>query len=186
MVSLKELPRGKGVKNMPTTIDGKTASDWWNIGVVEGELGNYQKAVEYYEKAVTIDPHYTEAWYNMGVNYKKLGNYRKVIECWQKTIQFNPMLSAFILPKLRELQDQLEKEEDNPLDITDPYKFFNSLGKRCYLKYHISRNSDFSEITDIWRRLVKFLHPDQNPYASEEITKKLNEAYQKIKKQRNL
>lgn len=83
--------------------------------------------------------------------------------------------------------NQDQEDAFDPILITsDPYEFFNWICKKFYLTYKISKNSAFPKITYIWKRLMKFLHPDANPHIYEELTKRLNEAYQKIKAERGL
>ena len=45
---------------------------WNNMGSSYGDLEEYQKAIDCYEKALDIKEDYHEAWYNMGVAYGKL------------------------------------------------------------------------------------------------------------------
>ena len=193
-------------------IDPKYASAWTNLGAIYLSLGNTKKALGCCEKAVQFDPQNTNAWVNLGAAHGNLRKYQKAVKCYKKALQLNPDLSDSILPILQGLQGHLGKEqggqrvkskaqkarlegksEKKPsaeggftLDIKDPYEFFNRLGERLLQSYNISRSTDLDEITGIWKQLIKFLHPDSNPYASEDLTKKLNEAYQKIRKERNL
>jgi len=60
------------------------------LGIAYNDEGNYDKAIECYQKAITIDPDYADAYYNLGLAYKDKGNYDKAIECWQKAIDINP------------------------------------------------------------------------------------------------
>jgi tetratricopeptide (TPR) repeat protein len=193
-------------------IDLKFASAWTNLGAAYLNLGQTQKALGYCEKAVQLDSQNPNAWMNLGAAHSNLQHYQKAVKCYRKALQLNPDLSDSIAPILQKIQGHLGKapskqdvkgnapqerpesrpkgkpktEEGFTLNIQDPYEFFNRLGERLLQRYHISPSTDFEEITGIWKQLVKFLHPDSNPYASEDLTKKLNEAYQKIKKERRL
>ena len=62
-----------------------------------GTLGNicyekkeYQKAIEYYEKALEIKPDKHEALNNMGVAYRNMGNHEKAIESYKKALEIKP------------------------------------------------------------------------------------------------
>jgi tetratricopeptide (TPR) repeat protein len=63
---------------------------WYNKGVVLGNLGRSQEAIECYDKAIQIDPNYADAWYNKGVILGSLARNLEAIECYDKTIQINP------------------------------------------------------------------------------------------------
>ena len=211
-VHLGDTPKAIACWEKALQLDPKYASAWTNLGAIYLNLGNNQKAIDCCEKAVQVDPRNSNAWVNLGAVYGNVRNYPKAIKCYKKALQLNPSLSDSILSILQGFQRHLEKgqggqgvkskeqkgrlegkQEKKPkaeggftLDIQDPYVFFNRLGERLLQKYNLSRSTNFAEITGIWKQLIRFLHPDQNPYASEELTKKLNEAYQKIRKERNL
>ena len=61
-----------------------------NLGSIFKELGEHQKAKEYFEKAITIDPNFVSAHSNLGILFKKLGEYQKAKECYEKAIKINP------------------------------------------------------------------------------------------------
>jgi tetratricopeptide (TPR) repeat protein len=193
-------------------IDPKFANAWTNLGAACLNSGQSQKALDCAEKAVRLEPKNTNAWMNVGAVHNNLRHYQEAVKCYKKALQLNPDLSDSILAILQDLEEHLGKtprrqsvkgkapqgrlggkpkekpksEDEFTIDVKDPYEFFNRLGERLLQQYNISPSTDFGEITDIWKHLIKFLHPDSNPYASEELTKKLNEAYQKIRKERKL
>ena len=55
-----------------------------NLGVAWYEKGDYDKAIEYYKRAVELNPDFVEAYNNLGVSYAKQGNYNQAIECYKK------------------------------------------------------------------------------------------------------
>ena len=71
------------------------ANTYNNIGMVEEKLGNYQKALEYHEKALDIrikcfgQQHVNVAvtYNNMGIVEEKLGNLPKALECYEKSLE---------------------------------------------------------------------------------------------------
>jgi len=63
---------------------------WYNKGVVLGNLGRSQEAIECYDKAIQIDPNYADAWYNKGLILGRLGRGDEEIACYDKTIQIDP------------------------------------------------------------------------------------------------
>ncbi|NVM03136.1 MAG: tetratricopeptide repeat protein [Candidatus Helarchaeota archaeon] len=55
-------------------------------------LKNYNKAINYFTKAIKIDPEFKEAWFELGKCYSKTGNLQKVIDCNLKAIVIDPKL----------------------------------------------------------------------------------------------
>ena len=52
---------------------------WYNLGTIYGDLGDYRKAIEFFQRSIQINS-----------NNEQLGNYQKAKECYQKAIQINP------------------------------------------------------------------------------------------------
>ena len=50
-----------------------------NLGVVFNELGEVQKAITCYQKAINIKPDYADAYYNLGNALHKLNKYQEAI-----------------------------------------------------------------------------------------------------------
>ncbi len=63
---------------------------YYNMGNAYGELGEYQKAINAYKKAIEIKPDYDGAYNNMGVAYNELKEYQKAINACQKAIEIKP------------------------------------------------------------------------------------------------
>lgn len=68
----------------------KKALKFYSKGLDESTKENYDKAVEYFEKAVNEDPEFAFAWDNLGVNYRRLNNYDKAIESYKKSLEIDP------------------------------------------------------------------------------------------------
>ena len=68
-----------------TTPDGEAV---FRLGYAYDEKGEYDKAIECYQKAVDTPGYDTlgTAWYNMGLAYALKGEHDKAIECFQKAI----------------------------------------------------------------------------------------------------
>jgi len=70
-------------KKLPdTTEDFKLGNEYY-------DKGDYDKAIDCYQKAIDIKPD-DEAYYNMGIVYDAKGDYDKAIEYYQKAIELNP------------------------------------------------------------------------------------------------
>ena len=65
------------------------------MGFAYDELGNYNKGIECYRKAIELDPKDAYPWSNMGVSYYYLGNYIKAVEYLQKAVQLEPDNKTF-------------------------------------------------------------------------------------------
>jgi len=73
-----------------------TAQAYFKLGVVEGESGNADAAVDYYKRAIELDPGMAEAWYNLGLMMYSRKNTMEAVLCYQKAIQIYPeFMEAF-------------------------------------------------------------------------------------------
>ena len=77
-----------------------TAPEFIAIGVQEHDKGNYDKAVENYEKALEAEKGNQEAYYELGLTYLKMKKYDKSIECAEKLIK-NKICKIFITKPLK-------------------------------------------------------------------------------------
>jgi len=59
----------------------------YNMGYINMQRTNYDKAIEYYEKAIRYKPDYARAYNNMGIAYQKKHDYNKAIECHERAIE---------------------------------------------------------------------------------------------------
>ncbi len=66
------------------------AKIWYNKGYDEGEKGNYEKAIDYYTKAIELKPDYAAAYINRGNIYNGLKEYEKAINDFNKAIELEP------------------------------------------------------------------------------------------------
>lgn len=63
---------------------------YFNKGYKFLESGNFQKAIECYDKTLELDPSYVEAWYNKGIALNKMGIYPEAIICYDMALILNP------------------------------------------------------------------------------------------------
>ena len=74
---------------------------------LELRIGNYDKALEYYNKGGFGDP---QSWYYAGMAYKNLGEKEKALKLFEKIMQCND--NSFALAFARKLvKEELEKTE---------------------------------------------------------------------------
>ncbi len=65
-----------------------------NIGTCYVALDQPEKAIEYYQKAVTVDPGYARGWINLGVVQEKLGNADEALASYEKVTDADPGVVA--------------------------------------------------------------------------------------------
>lgn len=78
----------KSLELVPTYVDAYTNLGWMNV-----QMGNLDKAMEYANKALEIDPKFPQAFYNRGDIYFKKGQPREAIAEYSKAIEINPKYS---------------------------------------------------------------------------------------------
>ena len=54
------------------------------------DLGNYQEAIKYYDKAIELNSDFPRAYLNKGQALKRLGYFQEAMECYDKTIELMP------------------------------------------------------------------------------------------------
>jgi len=53
-------------------------------------LGDYEKAIEYFKRAIKLNPNYAAAFSNTGIAFYRLGCLQKAIEYFDKAIEADP------------------------------------------------------------------------------------------------
>jgi len=80
--------------NVLPTYAQNSAKEYYDSGVVKAIYGDYQGAIEDYDKAIEIDHrYYATAYFNRGLAKGNLGDYREAIEDYDTAIQVNPKFS---------------------------------------------------------------------------------------------
>lgn len=96
------------------TDDGDFADVYNLIGLVKHELGDYQGAIDAFNKAVKINPNYLEALLNLSICYNDIGEYRKAQEVYSRARKahperFNTSLDPFVRGKLANMYADIGK-----------------------------------------------------------------------------
>jgi tetratricopeptide (TPR) repeat protein len=76
---------------------------------VATNLGEYQKAIEDYDQAITLNPQYARAFYNRGATYRKLGKKEKAIEDFKKAQELDP---GIVIEEAEKTQASNKKAQD--------------------------------------------------------------------------
>ena len=71
----------------------QTAEEWKKLGNVELDSANYEKAIEYYRKAIEVDSNYFDAYHNLGLSFDNLNEFDTAIEYYKKAISINDTVS---------------------------------------------------------------------------------------------
>ncbi|MBK9013609.1 MAG: tetratricopeptide repeat protein [Saprospiraceae bacterium] len=97
------------------------------MGNVNFELEDYDKAIEYYQKAIAADPNYDPSYYSIGHVYKNTGKYKEALQAFETYIALtinNPdnftlwakeqveeikkIRQKGVYPKLRKIVDEIK------------------------------------------------------------------------------
>ncbi|MFQ5466289.1 MAG: tetratricopeptide repeat protein [Thermodesulfobacteriota bacterium] len=86
-----------GAKKAPETTaeqqaGAEPAQEHFNKGVQHSLAGDYDAAIEEYEKTIEYNPQSAEAYNNMGFAYFDKGDIDKAIEIQKKALEINPHL----------------------------------------------------------------------------------------------
>jgi len=66
------------------------ALKYYNLGIDESKKENFEKAIEYYKKAVVFDPNFAFAYDNIGICYRRLNKFDEAIEAYEKSLKIDP------------------------------------------------------------------------------------------------
>jgi len=79
-----------GVCIFAPIVSAETAEEWNEKGISFGKAGEYEKAIECFDKAIGLNPNYAWAYNNRGLTYQYLDQYERAIEDNNKAIELNP------------------------------------------------------------------------------------------------
>ena len=60
------------------------------MGLLTGQKGDFDRAIEDFNKAIDLKPDYAKAYYNRGIAYGDKGDFDRAIEDFNKAIDLNP------------------------------------------------------------------------------------------------
>jgi len=95
-LSILTWRQGEYWENSSTLFDHTlkvTENNWFihnSRGSMYNKSGNYNQAIDDYNRAIAYKPDYADAYNNRGNAYSKLDNYSQAIEDYNKTIAFKP------------------------------------------------------------------------------------------------
>ena len=69
-------------------IDSTSANPFYNLGYINLIYkGEYEKAIDFFTRAIQKNPEYVEAWYNRGFSYEVMGNLKLARENYTRSLQ---------------------------------------------------------------------------------------------------
>ncbi len=78
----------------PTVETGATIEEYVNSAFAHLERGDYEQAIEDYNKAIELDPDFAEAYYLRGVAYYVFDDPEQAIEDFTKAIELDPNFAS--------------------------------------------------------------------------------------------
>lgn len=73
--------------------DSLNATAWCIRGnYYNNAFGQYEKALESYNRSLELDPGYGYAWFSKGVTLRNMGYYSESEECFEKALNIDPSL----------------------------------------------------------------------------------------------
>jgi len=75
---------------MAIQLDPNDADAYYNRGITYYHKGQYDRAIENFNKAIALDQNYALAYNNRGVAYDKKGQHDRAIEDYNKAIALDP------------------------------------------------------------------------------------------------
>ena len=61
-----------------------------SCGIIYRNVGQNEKAIEEFTRAIEIDPKYVNAFFNRGVTYGNIGQWKKAIDDYEIVLKINP------------------------------------------------------------------------------------------------
>jgi len=71
------------------SVSAETAEEWNEKGISFGMSGEYEKAIECFNKSIELDANYTKAYYYRGLAYAELKQYQEAICDYNEAIKLD-------------------------------------------------------------------------------------------------
>jgi len=74
------------------TVDGEDLSvrDWLEMGNAQANRGEYEEAIDSYDRAIALDAYIPDLWYNKGLATSSLGRYEDALYCYHRASNLEP------------------------------------------------------------------------------------------------
>jgi tetratricopeptide (TPR) repeat protein len=88
--SIKEKIAAEDELTYGSMSNDSEALDFYYKGIDASKAQEFDKAIDYFKRAVSIDSIFAFCWDNLGLAYRKSGNYEKAIKAYKTSIQIEP------------------------------------------------------------------------------------------------
>lgn len=156
-------------KNQPD----ENLGDLLGKGAVQMQVGNYEQALYFFNKALKIDPNYSAAYNNKGNTLRTMGQLDEALDNYNKAIEIHPKEPEYYYNKASVLEE-MENFDDakaaylKTLDLrNDHIEALNALAL-CYV-----RNKDYENTHKYLDRLLKI-----SPNDLDGLTNMINVLYE--------
>lgn len=87
---LKEKIASNNKSSERSYSDNHESIKFYNLGIDESKKENYEKAIEYFKKAVVFDSNFAFAYDNIGICSRKLNRFDDAIDAYEKSLKIDP------------------------------------------------------------------------------------------------
>ncbi len=115
-------------------LEKRTKIYFKDVGIVYANLKEYEKAIEYYQKAIEMDEKWAVPYFNLGIVYKNLKEYEKAIEYYQKAIEMDEKWAVpynnlgIVYKNLKEYEKAIEYYQ-KAIEMDEKWAYpYNNLG----------------------------------------------------------
>ncbi|MHA1125258.1 MAG: tetratricopeptide repeat protein [Candidatus Heimdallarchaeota archaeon] len=85
-----EQPKEEPVATQEQPVETEGYDELFETGLYHIRNGEYDRAIEYWERCVKVKPDFLPGWNNLGLAYKDLEQIDKAISCWSKALEIDP------------------------------------------------------------------------------------------------
>jgi tetratricopeptide (TPR) repeat protein len=96
------------------TIDAKCGDGYLQLGILYSSQRNFQKAIDFYAKAIEANPQLGEAHYRLGVAYDRIGEPAKAKQEFQLHDEIEKQQAAAVEEQRREVKQFLVVLQGQP------------------------------------------------------------------------
>jgi len=126
-----------------------------NAGVMAYHNGQYERALDLFEKAIALDPSFTEAHNNLGLTHTEMNHEEKATDAFRKAIELSPDLSAtynnlgYVFYRLGSYEQAIEMYNEAIGRSKDNGSAYTNLGNAYYKLDRIE------DAVDAWKRAIE-------------------------------
>ena len=88
-----DLPGFARINAHDQPYDKFSAEDFYSLGITFHQRGEYQEAIDRYDRAIELNPNYATVYNNRGTAKGALGDYQGAIADFSEVIELNPQLA---------------------------------------------------------------------------------------------